>query len=68
MYFYSRPCGRGDICHEYGAINHSYFYSRPCGRGDLGQILPSHSPTVLFLLTPLREGRRVYQDAKGNWH
>ena len=35
-YFYSRPCGRGDL----GCLRMStwrrYFYSRPCGRGDHG--------------------------------
>ena len=34
-----------------------YFYSRPCGRGDysgINGLLRGH----IFLLTPLREGRR----------
>ena len=35
LYFYSRPCGRGDTR---GCQNHRrtyrHFYSRPCGRGD----------------------------------
>ena len=34
LYFYSRPCGRGD---QAAASRHAHlcdFYSRPCGRGD----------------------------------
>ena len=34
LYFYSRPCGRGDIVrHAVYPIGRN-FYSRPCGRGD----------------------------------
>ena len=43
-------------------MNASYFYSRPCGRGD---VIPAFVlfVNVLFLLTPLREGRHaVKQD------
>ena len=36
----------------------SYFYSRPCGRGDVAAISFPISCAV-FLLTPLREGRRM---------
>ena len=36
-----------------------HFYSRPCGRGDLDRVLAVLSKS-LFLLTPLREGRRFY--------
>ena len=34
IYFYSRPCGRGDVsdCFTYHSADN--FYSRPCGRGD----------------------------------
>ena len=40
--------------HRAEAVHH--FYSRPCGRGDaLDRVLKSD--LVLFLLTPLREGR-----------
>ena len=35
----------------------SYFYSRPCGRGDLATVATVEEDG-LFLLTPLREGRR----------
>ena len=35
-----------------------YFYSRPCGRGDAGLSANEYMETV-FLLTPLREGRRL---------
>ena len=35
-----------------------YFYSRPCGRGD--NLRVRMMPTIrVFLLTPLREGRRL---------
>ena len=56
--FYSRPCGRGDLfsasLRRCIALN---FYSRPCGRGDLTQ--SKFADRIhLFLLTPLREGRR----------
>ena len=101
-YFYSRPCGRGDlpvslILSEKSPLflltplregrpqvffilkaRIDYFYSRPCGRGDkattqeahLAEIISTHAPaggatvsslilsrSILFLLTPLREGR-----------
>ena len=36
-----------------------YFYSRPCGRGDARRPLKT-GISVTFLLTPLREGRRVH--------
>ena len=37
----------------------AYFYSRPCGRGDLERQAATGSSPETFLLTPLREGRRV---------
>ena len=37
--------------------NGSYFYSRPCVRGDV-KYINVLTENVLFLLTPLREGRR----------
>ncbi len=33
-YFYSRPCGRGDLQQTAGGYALRHFYSRPCGRGD----------------------------------
>ena len=33
------------------------FYSRPCGRGDIGDAMGA-TTEFIFLLTPLREGRR----------
>ena len=33
------------------------FYSRPCGRGD-GRFYSAFVAPSIFLLTPLREGRR----------
>ena len=56
--FYSRPCGRGDRSRPPAGQGGSYFYSRPCGRGD--QRRPCRQTVRTgFLLTPLREGRRM---------
>ena len=42
----------------------AHFYSRPCGRGD--PVLMGRSiRNILFLLTPLREGRRLHIIARG---
>ena len=35
VYFYSRPCGRGDYQRNCILRRRKDFYSRPCGRGDL---------------------------------
>ena len=55
--FYSRPCGRGDAKARCEAYAEEHFYSRPCGRGDALALSYKVSTRVLFLLTPLREGR-----------
>ena len=34
-YFYSRPCGRGDVDRLAEVVHEPNFYSRPCGRGDV---------------------------------
>ena len=34
LYFYSRPCGRGDYKQPQRKVHRPDFYSRPCGRGD----------------------------------
>ena len=62
-YFYSRPCGRGDRYVQRIQRNSGHFYSRPCGRGD---VLRTHHWFLhwLFLLTPLREGRRTRRACK----
>ena len=79
FYFYSRPCGRGDVGKAPVALHQHYFYSRPCGRGDAAAagagvvhlLISTHAPAggatpncpitsnpcIIFLLTPLREGR-----------
>ena len=57
-YFYSRPCGRGDRRKPAAARPLPYFYSRPCGRGD-SFVMEIMAFSTLFLLTPLREGRRL---------
>ena len=55
--FYSRPCGRGDVAEKHSPPSAEHFYSRPCGRGDHTWAIGSKA-AILFLLTPLREGRR----------
>ena len=54
--FYSRPCGRGDRVQTVFISKLENFYSRPCGRGDKPRCVRG-GWDVLFLLTPLREGR-----------
>ena len=54
--FYSRPCGRGDQRGGAWLLPIGYFYSRPCGRGDLS-FPQAGGRKIVFLLTPLREGR-----------
>ena len=62
LYFYSRPCGRGDLCggHASGG-HHAISTHAPAG----GATLAAHDALIaggLFLLTPLREGRRGRDD------
>ncbi len=63
--FYSRPCGRGDGYSLRLGRARANFYSRPCGRGDtpLDTLL---ADACLFLLTPLREGRRSRRTSKNS--
>ena len=57
--FYSRPYARGDRRSGCAATWRScYFYSRPYARGDRRARCPVPR-RGLFLLTPLREGRRA---------
>ena len=56
-YFYSRPCGRGDVDRLAEVVHEPNFYSRPCGRGDEAARRRINE-RIEFLLTPLREGRR----------
>ena len=56
-YFYSRPCGRGDLDRLAEVVHEPNFYSRPCGRGDEAARRRINE-RIEFLLTPLREGRR----------
>ena len=58
IYFYSRPCGRGDQALAERKHEAGNFYSRPCGRGD-SSAAGSLQRSWRFLLTPLREGRRA---------
>ena len=52
------PAGGATEGHSLGLEGRQDFYSRPCGRGDMAA---QNTPRTasLFLLTPLREGRRV---------
>ena len=54
------PAGGATKLTPTGKETKCYFYSRPCGRGDLpGTDFVNQS--FAFLLTPLREGRRLPQ-------
>ena len=57
VYFYSRPCGRGDLAGEAGLHRRPFGISThaPAG-GATGEDLRA-AQRVQFLLTPLREGR-----------
>ena len=63
-YFYSRPCGRGDIgIHEEPDYTNIFLLTplregRPFGHKKIRLC-------VLFLLTPLREGRPLLRQARG---
>ena len=55
-HFYSRPCGRGDVCQVSAASWLTLFLLTPLREGRLTRLFVStHLPS--FLLTPLREGR-----------
>ena len=64
--FYSRPCGRGDETGAGREISPGHFYSRPCGRGDR-KGLDLDAQKLVFLLTPLREGRPDSDASMPNW-
>ena len=58
-YFYSRPCGRGD---KYALVTHSHVIaiSTHAPAGGATTVTPFWLRWLsLFLLTPLREGRRI---------
>ena len=61
LYFYSRPCGRGDANHEDAYAEGNISTHAPAGGATVDTL--QGSLTKLFLLTPLREGRRaVHRD------
>ena len=65
LYFYSRPCGRGDVTPEekgYGP----YTISTHAPAGGATSTRRISSPSCSFLLTPLREGRPGRAGA-GRW-
>ena len=49
-----------------GRKKRSHFYSRPCGRGDSSDTV-NLQESLIFLLTPLREGRRDALREKKRW-
>ena len=51
------PAGGATIFIQCRIYKIKHFYSRPCGRGDVQAVRPAVVKKV-FLLTPLREGRR----------
>ena len=55
-YFYSRPCGRGDVSYRCLLIYHNQFLLTPLREGRLPATAFRNTPAQ-FLLTPLREGR-----------
>ena len=58
VYFYSRPCGRGDASAFAPSSSTSPFLLTPLREGrPIQRSLPRTKS--IFLLTPLREGRRV---------
>ncbi len=58
-YFYSRPCGRGDLCAGHAPAHSSlYFYSRPCGRGDLIDLVLHLLNFLNFYSRPCGRGDR----------
>ena len=64
--FYSRPCGRGDL-HFFLRIKIDALISTHAPAGGATQCTPqSFLGAMIFLLTPLREGRRR-RSARGSW-
>ena len=51
------PAGGATSAEGAGTPHAQHFYSRPCGRGDRAARTCRSRATILFLLTPLREGR-----------
>ena len=56
-YFYSRPCGRGDVDRLAEVVHEPNFYSRPCGRGD-SRCSYSETRTCHFYSRPCGRGDR----------
>ena len=52
------------VVSEWGMGRPVHFYSRPCGRGDTC-CATAATLSLLFLLTPLREGRRAGAGGEG---
>ena len=63
--FYSRPCGRGDLEQE-GVTMEMKIISTHAPAGGATSLACSWSMSIiLFLLTPLREGRRSRSPRNG---
>ena len=66
--FYSRPCGRGDGLHACEQpIDVLISTHAPAGGATSSSLSSRHSRSV-FLLTPLREGRRGYSFKRPEYH
>ena len=63
--FYSRPCGRGDG-QQILKVYEAKAISTHAPAGGATASLRTDSTSCLFLLTPLREGRRR-RSARGSW-
>ena len=67
-YFYSRPCGRGDNCTAAPVLHGRISTHAPAGGATRGRMKRLRL-FLLFLLTPLREGRRHHaHDGRYNLH
>ena len=54
MYFYSRPCARGDLSTRQRVLLCQNFYSRPYARGDLRRAVLRTLPLLISTRAPTR--------------
>ena len=64
VYFYSRPCGRGDRSRGKGGARSAIISTHAPAGGATGRSMRASGITSTFLLTPLREGR-PYEKLRG---
>ena len=60
LYFYSRPCGRGDARRAILRSRRRDFYSRPCGRGDMN-CNTTRSHPLYFYSRPCGRGDWIFR-------